>query len=273
MSVKRASVGGVAVAVVVSLTALGGAGCVKQRPTMRKPPAPENQPRGGASASRFQPQELDRKSGQFAEIARRLPGNSPEQHRQLMRQAFTLLAEALPLTVGPNRGGVFEHQLSVVNDARAQLQDRSADLSIDPIVNTGMAAVYNALDDAARSTYPSESEVAQGVRDYGQKLEQIYSLRGTARWPAIAESMRGVSEILRKMSESLATRGPGGPSLPPPPPEGAGPATRPTTGPSDTAPQDAPPADAPPADTPPAPPADAPPPAVPEVPAVPEANK
>src|SRR5687768_13933828 len=149
MSVLRASWG--RGAVVLAALALGGAGCVKQRPTMSKPPPAQNRP--GAPAARYQPQELDRKAGQFAEVARRLPGNSAAQHRDLMRQAFTLLAEALPLAAGPNRGGVFEHQLSVVNDARAQLQDRSADLSVDPIINNGLAAVYNALDDVARSTY------------------------------------------------------------------------------------------------------------------------
>jgi hypothetical protein len=265
MSVMRASWG--RGAVVLAALALG-AGCVKQRPTMSKPPGAENQA-GGGRAARFQPQELDRKAGQFAEIARRLPGTSAEQHRHLMRQAFTLLAAALPLTVGPNRGGVFEHQLSVVNDARAQLQDRSADLSIDPIVNNGLAAVYNALDDAARSTYPSESGIAQGVRDYGQKLEEIYTYRGPSRWPVIAEALRGVSEILRQMAESLATRGPGGPSLPPPPREEPGPTTRrttgPTTRPADTMPSDAPPTEAPPPVAPP----DAPPPTVPDVPTVP----
>ena len=284
MSVMRASVGCIAVTIVAAtIVAALAAGCVKQKPTMSKPPPAENQGggRGGGRAAGFQPQELDRKAGQFSELVRRLPARTPEQDRQLMRQVFTVLAEALPLAVGPNRGGVFEHQLSVVNDVRSQLQDRSADLSVDPIVNTGLHAVYNALDDAARSTYPTESEIAQGVRDYGQKLEEIYSYRGTARWPVIADALRGVSEILRRMSQSLATRGPGGPSLPPPPPEEAGATTQPTTEPAeamppdtapasppaDTAPPEAPPP-APPADAPPAPPADptAPPPAVPTVP-------
>jgi hypothetical protein len=275
MSVMRASVGLVAVTVVAALAGGGSAGCVKQRPTMSKPPPAQNQGNGGRRVQ-FQPQELDRKSGQFAELARRLPASSAQQDRAMMRQAFTLLVDILPLTVGPNRGGVFEHQLSVVNDTRSQLQDRSADLSIDPIVNNGLAAVFNALDDAARSTYPSESEIAQGVRDYKQKLEEIYSLRGMARWPVIAEALRGVSDILSKMSQALATRAPGGPSLPPPPPDEPGPTTRPTTGPTtgpgDAMPPDAPP-DAPPPvappDTPPAPPPDAPPPAAPGVPTVP----
>jgi hypothetical protein len=274
MSVMRARV--VLVTIVAAL-ALGG-GCVKQRPTMPKPPPAENQGNGGRV--RFQPRELDRKSGQFAELTRRLPAGSAPQDRAMMRQAFTLLVEILPLTVGPNRSGVFEHQLSVVNDTRSQLQDRSTDLSIDPIVNNGLGAVYNALEDAARSTYPSESEIAQGVRDYGQKLEEIYALRGMSRWPAIAEALRGVSDVLVKMSQSLATRGPGGPSLPPPPNEEPGPTTRPTTGPTtgpaDAMPPDAPPAtqpaDAPPPVAPPdappdaPPPADAPPPGVPTVP-------
>jgi hypothetical protein len=265
MSVTRASWG--QGAVVLAVLGLGG-GCVKQKPTMSKPPPAENQGNGGGRA-RFQPRELDRKAGQFTELARRLPANSTQQNREMMRQAFALLAETLPLTVGPNRTGVFEHQLSVVNDTRSQLQDRSADLSIDPIVNNGLGAVYNALEDASRSTYPSESEIAQGVRDYGQKLEEIYALRGMARWPAIAEALRGVSDVLGKMSQSLATRGPGGPSLPPPPADEPGPTTRPSTSPT-TAPAEATPPDAqPPVAPPDAPPA--PPPAAPGVPTVPGA--
>src|SRR5688572_8662413 len=114
MSVTRVSRGFAAGVLLLALT-----GCVKQQPTMRPPPAPQNQPSAAAPAE-FQPQELERKAGQFAELVRRLPAATPEDDRQLMRQVFNILADTLPLTVGPNRGGVFEHQLSVVNDTRSQ---------------------------------------------------------------------------------------------------------------------------------------------------------
>ena len=84
MSVMRASVVWAAVTTVAAL-ALAGGGCVKQRPTMSKPPPAENRGNGGRRTE-FQPQELDRKAGQFAELARRLPASSAQQDRAMMRQ-------------------------------------------------------------------------------------------------------------------------------------------------------------------------------------------
>src|SRR5207253_561337 len=126
-------------------------------PPMSNPPAPADGLNHAQSAVvevdvERRAEELKARGRQFADLAKTLPRATDEEDRDALRQVFTQLAQILPSLPGPDVTGVFQHQVSVVNDVRTQLAGRS-DLSIDPIVDTGLRAMLNALGEAAHTSY------------------------------------------------------------------------------------------------------------------------
>ncbi len=75
-------------------------GCVKTRPTISTTrPVPEAQ----VSETTLRVRELSRLAEEYGTIARQLPGRTPEEHRDLMRQVFAELGQILPLLENPPR--------------------------------------------------------------------------------------------------------------------------------------------------------------------------
>ena len=142
--------GGLAItaALLLLLAQSVGGGCAKRQPA---PPSPAR-----SASTRPMEADLDRRAANlqqqaqaFVAFSKNLPGMTPAENRRLNQQVFTQLAQILPALGGPNAGGIFEHQVSVVNDTRTQLAGRSANLATDPIVDNGLRAVRNALTELA----------------------------------------------------------------------------------------------------------------------------
>ena len=240
MSANRVTVGR-AGAMAVAALALGGVGfgCApKQRPTLSKPPEVNPQPAVEMDLDK-RVAELKRQADELAGLAKRLPGATADENRQMIREVFVRLAQALPQLGGPNAGGVFEHQISVVTDTRTQLTSRSADLAVEPIVDNGLRAARTALGEAAHATYYQEPQVGQGLDQLAAKIESLDTYQGAAHWQAVAVVVQQESAIVSQMAGILATRladtaSHGTATAPAAPSSPGSPVTTPATGPAET---------------------------------------
>jgi hypothetical protein len=245
----RLAVGGLSLALL--------AGCVKKASEV---PKPHFNPVAKMEADPdIRLAELQRESADYAALVHTLPDRSAAEDRNKIRQAFGTLTQLLPLVqVGP-KGGVFSHQVSVVSDTQTLLTGASNDLSTAPIIDRGLRAVYNALDDAQHggSVYYEDAALRAILDKLSAKINEFDTARGALHDTAWADAFVLTSDAISRMTAILASRlteaattipttTPTEPSPPTP-----SPAVAPTTTPAE------PPA------TPPATPATAPPPATP----------
>jgi hypothetical protein len=179
--------------------------------------------------------ELQRESADFAALVHTLPDRSPDEDRNKIRQAFGSLTQLLPLVqVGP-KGGVFSHQVSVVADTQTLLTGSSNDLSTAPIIDRGLRAVYNALDDAQHggSVYYEDATLRATLDQLSAKIGEFDTARGALHDEAWADAFGLTSNAISRMTAVLADR------------LTEGPTTIPTTTPTEPSPSTAPPASAP----------------------------
>lgn len=181
------------------------AGCAKQETTLTRPPLVNPPPAVELDVGK-RVADLKRQSDQFTALAGRLPGGTGDENRRLLQQAFAQLAQLLPVLAGPGDGGVFQHQLSIVNDTRTQLVSRSPDLSIDPIVDNGLRAVRNALTELAHARYYEQTRVAQALDGLNAKTEELDAYAGPSHPVAVAAAARQAAELIGLMSDTLAAR-------------------------------------------------------------------
>ncbi len=152
--------------------------------------------------------ELQRESADFAALVHTLPDPSPREERSKIRQAFGTLTQLLPLVqVGP-KGGVFSHQVTVIADTQTLLTGSSSDLSAVPIIDRGLRAVYNALDDAQHSgsAYYEDPALRATLDQLSAKINEFDTARGALHDSAWADAFNLTSEAISKMTAILADR-------------------------------------------------------------------
>jgi hypothetical protein len=191
--------------VTCATVALALTGCTKQRSTMGRPPA-VNPPPAVESNVEVRVDELAGLSKQFSETARRLPGRSPEEDRAALRQAFTELAQILPILYGPNPDGAQRQQLRIVESARTQLGSPAQGLALEPTVDTALRAARDALEALGRRSYFDQQQVGQTLDRLDAKVTSLDAARGASHPQAVAESVELVSETVTQMSDALNER-------------------------------------------------------------------
>src|SRR5687767_2392241 len=65
--------------------------------------------------------ELEKRAQQFAQLSRRLPGRSEQEHRALMADVFRQLHDTLPLIKPQDQNGGFEQQRAMLMNASDRL--------------------------------------------------------------------------------------------------------------------------------------------------------
>jgi len=235
-----------------SVALLAGSGCVKKTSDVPKPDF-------GSMMSKMETdpdarlRELQKESAEFTALVHTLPAATPQEDRDKIRQAFADLTQLLPLVqVGPH-GGVFNHQVTVVADTQTLLSGGSSDLSAVPIIDRGLRAVRNALDDAQHSgsIYYEDAALRATLDKLAAKVEDFDNARGALHDMAWADAFNDTSDAISRMAAILADRlsepattiPATGPSTAPtePAPSTARPAIAPTTAPTEPAPVPAPP--------------------------------
>lgn len=226
-----------------TLTALAlvlAGGCVKTRPTISTTkPAPETQ----VSETTLRVRELSRLAEEYGAIARQLPGRTPEEHRDLMRQVFAELGQILPLLENPRDNLIYRHQISIIEDSRTQLAAGSSDLAVQPTIDTGLRAAYHALAGVSQNSYFDQADLTPPLDQMSAKVDELDTVHGLTHSVVVGEAVEISSGIVSKMADALAQRISSEAGTPLPPPETAPAATvpaEPTTSPAATEPATAP---------------------------------
>jgi hypothetical protein len=191
--------------VTCATVALALTGCTKQRSTMGRPPA-VNPPPAVESNVEVRVDELAGLSKQFSETARQLPGRNAEEDRAALRQAFTELAQILPILYGPNPDGAQRQQLRIVESARTQLASPAQGLALEPTVDTALRAARDALESLGRRSYFDQQQIGQTLDRLDAKVTELDAARGAAHPQAVARSVELMSAAITQMSDALNER-------------------------------------------------------------------
>ena len=179
-------------------------GCARKQETVM--PAPEMSPQPPiADDVQQRVTDLSQAAVELRQAAYRLPGRGDEQHRQFMQQFLTNLSQILPILEGPNAGGAFRQQLRIVESARTQLGGASS-LSMEPTIDTGLRAAYNALHDIAGKLYFDQPELDELLANLGGRIDALDTTRGPFHQLAAADAAQSMSDVVSKMSEVLSER-------------------------------------------------------------------
>ena len=193
-------------AAIVLLAAMAGVGCVKERSTLPPPPAAPNPPPRVAADPVVRVQTLGRLTDQYARTAHQLPGDSPQQHRKLMAEAFAQIEQILPILQGPNPGAEFRQQLQTVSDAQGELATGPQELSPEPTIDTALRATRDALSLIAHGGYYDRADLTPLFDRLNTNINHLDTVRGALHQLEAGEAVEVTSQIVSKMSDALSQR-------------------------------------------------------------------
>jgi hypothetical protein len=185
--------------------ALAAGGCPKQRSTMDAPPAINPPPPVEADVG-VRVDELGGLSKKLAGDAEKLPGGSPEEHHAALREAFSDLAQVLPILYGPQPEGSQRQQLRIIESARTQLSSPAQGLSLEPTIDTALRAARDSLEALGRGSYFDRPQIAQALDQLDAKVTGLDAARGASHPQAVADAMQAASRVVGLMSDTLGER-------------------------------------------------------------------
>jgi hypothetical protein len=180
-------------------------GCAKRQSTMAKPPQINPPPPVEADAG-VRVNELEELSRRFEQTVAKLPGSTPDEHRQAVQQVFAELAQVLPVLYGPNPPGTFRQQLRVVESSRTQLAAASKGLAVAPTIDTGLRAARDALASLATASYFDQAQLGQAMDRLTSTLNDLDTARGGMHQGVVAEAATQMSQVIRQMAQTLSQR-------------------------------------------------------------------
>ena len=187
----------VAVALAASV-ALVLAGCAKKPPAPRGPGAtrPTTQLARPGSDAVY-------RAAQVALVADEFPGRNEQDHRRLVEQAFTAVSRALPLLEGPYPTNAFREQLRIIDGSRAQVATASANLALEPTIDSGLRAVYNALNDLAIRDFAGRQSIDQSLARLRTNLDELDAVRGPMHRLVVGQAFREIAHIVQDMAATM----------------------------------------------------------------------
>jgi len=181
------------------------AGCVKQKTTLGPPPPPNPQPKIVSDVN-VRVKTVERLAKGYAELAKKLPGPSPAEHRKLMAEVFARLEEIVPMLKGPSSDAEFRQEMQVIGDAQAELATGAGDLSPEPTIDTGLRATRDVLTSIARTDYYDLTELTANMDQLTAKVENLDTARGPVHQVYVGEAVVLSGQIINTMAGALGQR-------------------------------------------------------------------
>ena len=191
-------------AMALTLVLAGGCG-KKTEPTIGAAPEMNPEPSVDGDAA-VRSDELTRGARELAELSRRLPGRSPQEHRGLMRDVFANLSQTLRLLVGPEPGGMYRQQLRIIETTREQLAGGSEGLAPEPTIDTGLRGAHGLLAAVGRDSYFNEAGLSDALDRLAKKIEQLDAVRGGPHRVIASDAVALTSDVVTRMADALAGR-------------------------------------------------------------------
>ena len=175
-------------------------GCrAKPKSTEPEPPAPQS-PWTGSDDARMS--EAQQRSAELSEVARQLPGRTPQDDRRLVAAAFDRAHAALELIAGPNPPGALRQAIYIVDSARQQLA--SAREAYDATTDSGLRALYNALTLIRDRAFYDDQDVRQKLDELHRRVVELDTVRGPLHTLVVAHAFRAAAGVLGAMAAEQA---------------------------------------------------------------------
>jgi hypothetical protein len=161
--------------------------------------------------------ESQQRGEELSQIAARMPGRNAEEDRKLIAGAFDRAHAALELLAGPDAPGALRQSIRIVDNARQSLAGATAQMSIDPTVDSGLRAIYSGLENVRERAFPNDPQVKSLVNDLHTRVEELDTVRGPLHSIVVANAFRSASDVIRRMAGEMGNRTAapvGGPATP-----------------------------------------------------------
>ena len=135
-----------------------------------------------------------------------LPGRSDAENRKLIARAFEAAGRVLSVLEGPQPGGAFRQQLRIMDTTRQRLAGGSQSLAVEPTINAGLRALYNALSSLRMDQFGNDADVAQRLDAMRSRVDDLDTVRGPLHRLVAAQTFRGAGDVIDAMAKSLETR-------------------------------------------------------------------
>jgi hypothetical protein len=136
---------------------------------------------------------------ELTRLSQQLPQKDDAAQRRTMRDVFDQTSKLLPLLMGPGADGQFRLQQRIVADCRNQM-DRAGDrLAIEPTIDSGLRAVYNALVRVAQESFYTTDAITSRLSELRLRVDGLDRVRGPAHKSQSAEVVHLAAEIADRM--------------------------------------------------------------------------
>jgi hypothetical protein len=194
-------------AIAFCLTACLLAGCAgKTETTLPPAPVDPNPPAPIVSDARERIKELVARADEYAAGANKLPGRNATDDRAQVVQQFALLAQILPIVSGPEQTGNFRQELRIIDSTRSQLSSGSADLAVEPTIDTGLRAAQRAIASLAQRSFSELPDVAKAVDTMRAKNEELDAVNGGLHRLVASQSFQASALAISQMASALDQR-------------------------------------------------------------------
>lgn len=216
-------------------------GCVPAKSTSALPQAPATGPSlSGSDAITRRLSSLGRESDNLASDAKLLPGRDAPDHVRIMQRIFADLLNTLPLLAEPGDNPRLSLHLDSIRASSAQLAKGSAELRIEPVIDTALREAGAALLDISDSyklidPASGEGEIGPALDKLSAEFSRLDVERNADLHRVdVAEAVDQINLVVSKLATTLSRRltaeQPGGaPATQPAAP--ASPASQPATPP------------------------------------------
>jgi hypothetical protein len=182
-------------------------GCApKQKPTLVTPPRVANPPPRSATDLNARVSELSKAAQQLSADSRQLSGRNEAEQRRIMARVLDDLLRALPLLGDPQQNSVLRMQMSSIQNSRAQLQYGSADLSIEPSINTALRSASAALADMSHADFYDQATLGPMLDKLSAQVDGLDLDHGPLHSVDAAEAVDLTSQLVSKMADALGSR-------------------------------------------------------------------
>lgn len=151
-------------------------------------------------------QDVASRLDDFDRHAQRLPGSAESDHRAVMETVFGDFIGILPLLEGPDEDAAFRQQLRLIDSTRDQLAALASDLPSEPLIATGLRAVYNALQDMFTQQFSDQTRMSNSLNTLEDNLDELDTAHDAANRQIVSDAVHLISGIMRQMDAILSQR-------------------------------------------------------------------
>jgi hypothetical protein len=138
--------------------------------------------------------------------AKQLPGSTEFLQRILLGNVFDDLSDVLPKIAGPDPGAVFRQQYLIVQSTHAKFNALPLDASSDAVVEAGLRAASDALDDLSTQLFPDQTGMATDINDLNSKLDELDTSPADSHRQIEADAVARIGAIMQNMNVALTQR-------------------------------------------------------------------